>query len=307
MASRVAEKIKLQSVDELLGVPEIAGTQKIEIGRIHAFPNHPFKVLDDEKMDTLVDSIRENGILNPVIVRPDQSGNYEMISGHRRLHAAKIVGLKKVPAIVKEMSDDEAIIKMVDANIQREEILPSERAFSFKMKMEAMSRQGSRVDLTCGTEFHKSGDINKKTRETIGDEAGMTGRQVTKYIRLTELIPELLDYVDIKKITIAMAVDLSYLDEQVQKWVYEYFKENGFLKPVQVEALKNYPNLSNVTQFSVISIMNDALPKKSKESKLSFSAKKLDKYFPPQYSTKERENIIIQLLEQWSADQIQSE
>ena len=122
MASRVAGKIKLQSVDELLGVPEIAGTQEIEIGRIHAFPNHPFKVLDDEKMDTLVDSIRENGILNPVIVRPDQSGNYEMISGHRRLHAAKIVGLKKVPAIVKEMSDDEAIIKMVDANIQREEI-----------------------------------------------------------------------------------------------------------------------------------------------------------------------------------------
>ena len=156
MASRVAGKIKLQSVDELLGVPEIAGTQKIEIGRIHAFPNHPFKVLDDEKMDTLVDSIRENGILNPVIVRPDQSGNYEMISGHRRLHAAKIVGLKKVSAIVKEMSDDEAIIKMVDANIQREEILPSERAFSFKMKMEAMSCQGSRVDLTCGTEFHKS-------------------------------------------------------------------------------------------------------------------------------------------------------
>ena len=307
MASRVAGKIKLQSVDELLGVPEIAGTQEIEIGRIHAFPNHPFKVLDDEKMDTLVDSIRENGILNPVIVRPDQSGNYEMISGHRRLHAAGIVGLQKIPAIVKEMSDDEAIIKMVDANIQREEILPSERAFSFKMKMEAMSRQGSRVDLTCGTEFHKSGDINKKTRETIGDEAGMTGRQVTKYIRLTELIPELLDYVDIKKITIAMGVDLSYLDEQVQKWVYEYFKENGFLKPVQVDALKNYPNLSNATQFSVISIMNDALPKKSKDAKLSFSAKKLDKFFPPHYSVKERENIIIQLLEQWSADQVQSE
>ena len=307
MAGRVAGKIKLQTVEEVLGVPAIAGTQEIELGRIHAFPNHPFKVLDDERMDMLVESIRENGILNPVIVRPDKNGDYEMISGHRRLHAAGIVGLSKIPAIVKEMSDDEAIIKMVDANIQREEILPSERAFSFKMKMEAMSRQGSRVDLTCGTEFHKSGDINKKTRETIGDEAGMTGRQVTKYIRLTELIPELLDYVDIKKITIAMAVDLSYLDEQVQKWVYEYFKENGFLKPVQVEALKNYPNLSNVTQFSVISIMNDALPKKSKESKLSFSAKKLDKYFPPQYSTKERENIIIQLLEQWSADQVQSE
>lgn len=301
MSSRVAGKIKLQSVDELLGVPEIAGTQEIEIGRIHAFPNHPFKVLDDEKMDTLVDSIRENGILNPVIVRPDQSGNYEMISGHRRLHAAKIVGLKKVPAIVKEMSDDEAIIKMVDANIQREEILPSERAFSFKMKMEAMSRQGQRNDLTSGQ------NVPKLTSDVIGEENGMSGRQVKRYIRLTELIPELLECTDNKKIGLVMAVDLSYLDEQVQKWVYEYFKENGFLKPVQVEALKNYPNLSNVTQFSVISIMNDALPKKSKESKLSFSAKKLDKYFPPQYSTKERESIIIQLLEQWSADQVQSE
>ena len=301
MASRVAGKIKLQSVDELLGVPEIAGTQEIEIRRIHAFPNHPFKVLDDEKMDTLVDSIRENGILNPVIVRPDQSGNYEMISGHRRLHAAKIVGLKKVPAIVKEMSDDEAIIKMVDANIQREEILPSEWAFSFMMKMEAMSRQGQRNDLTSGQ------NVPKLTSDVIGEENGMSGRQVKRYIRLTELIPELLECTDNKKIGLVMAVDLSYLDEQVQKWVYEYFKENGFLKPVQVEALKNYPNLSNVTQFSVISIMNDALPKKSKESKLSFSAKKLDKYFPPQYSTKERENIIIQLLEQWSADQVQSE
>lgn len=136
MASRVAGKIQLQSVDELLGVPEIAGTQEIKIGRIHSFPTHPFKVLDDEKMDTLVNSIRENGILNPVIVRPDNSGDYEMISGHRRLHAAGIAGLNKVTAIVKEMSDDEATIIMVDANVQREEILPSERAFSLKMKMD---------------------------------------------------------------------------------------------------------------------------------------------------------------------------
>ena len=157
MASRVAGKIKLQSVDELLGVPEIAGTQEIEIGRIHAFPNHPFKVLDDEKMDTLVDSIRKNGILNPVIVRPDQSGNYEMISGHRRLHAARIVGLKKIPAIVKEMSDDEAIIKMVDANIQREEILPSEKAFAYKMKLDALKRTAGRpMYLWYTMSFHSS-------------------------------------------------------------------------------------------------------------------------------------------------------
>ncbi len=297
MASRVAGKIKLQSVDELLGVPEIAGTQEIEIGRIHEFPNHPFKVLDDEKMDTLVDSIRENGILNPVIVRPDQSGNYEMISGHRRLHAAGIAGLKKVPAIVKEMSDDEAIINMVDANIQREEILPSERAFSFKMKMEAMSRQGKRNDLTSGH------NVPKLTTEEIGEENGMSGRQVKRYIRLTELIPELLEFVDSKKIGLVMAVDLSYLDEQIQKWVYEYFKDNGFLKPVQVEALKNYSNLSNATQQSVISIMNDALPKKSTCAKITFSERKLDKYFPSHFSSKERENIIIQLLEKWSEEQ----
>ena len=303
MANRVAGKIKLQSVDQLLGVPEISGTQEIDIVRIHAFPNHPFKVLDDERMDLLVDSIRENGVLNPVIVRPDQTGDYEMISGHRRLHAAGIAGLQKIPAIVKEMSDDEAIINMVDANIQREEILPSERAFSFKMKMEAMSRQGSRVDLTCGTEFHKLDAMNKKTRETIGDEAGMTGRQVTKYIRLTELISSILDLVDSKKITLTMGVDLSYLDEQVQKWVYEYYRDNGFLKPVQVEVLRNQQKLSNASQYSVISIMNDALPKKNAAAKVSFSEKKLDKYFPSHYSAKDRETVIIQLLEQWSEAQ----
>lgn len=297
MASRVAGKIKLQSVDELLGVPEVAGTQEIEIGRIHSFPNHPFKVLDDEKMDTLVESIRENGILNPVIVRPDNSGDYEMISGHRRLHAAGIAGLKKVPAIVKEMSDDEAIINMVDANIQREEILPSERAFSLKMKMDAVKRQGKRSDLTSDHNGPKLAAVE------VGETVGISPTQVKRYIRLTELIPELLDYVDSKKIGLVIAVDLSYLDEQIQKWVYEYYKDNGFLKPVQVEALKNYPNLSNATQQSVISIMNDALPKKSVSAKITFSEKKLDKYFPSHFSSKDRENIIIQLLEKWSEEQ----
>ena len=239
MAGRVAGKIKLQTVDELLGVPEIAGTQEIQLGRIHAFPNHPFKVLDDERMDTLVESIRENGILNPVIVRPDKNGDYEMISGHRRLHAAGIVGLSKIPAIVKEMSDDEAIIKMVDANIQREEILPSERAFSLKMKMDAMRRQGCRSDLTSGN------DCQKWSSDEIGESVGLKGRQVRNYVRLTYLLPEILELVDQKKLQFVIAVDLSYLDEQIQKWVYEYIKENGFIKPVQISALKNYPNLSN--------------------------------------------------------------
>ena len=324
MASRVAGKIKLQSVDELLGVPEIAGTQEIELGRIHAFPNHPFKVLDDERMDMLVESIRENGILNPVIVRPDKNGDYEMISGHRRLHAAGIVGLSKIPAIVKEMSDDEAIIKMVDANIQREEILPSERAFSFKMKMEAMSRQREEImpsekafaykmkleamKRTAGRPTKENACHNGthlRSDQELALQVGDSARSIQRYIRLTELIPELLECIDNKKLGLVIAVDLSYLDVQVQKWVYEYFKENGFLKPVQVEALKNHSNLSNASQHMIITILNEALPKKSTAAKVSLSEKKLDKYFPPHYSAKDRENVIIQLLEQWSTQQAQ--
>ena len=303
MGSRVAGKIKLQSVDELLGVPEIAGTQEIELGRIHSFPNHPFKVLDDEKMDTLVESIRENGILNPVIVRPDQNGDYEMISGHRRLHAAGIVGLKKVPAIVKEMSDDEAIIKMVDANIQREEILPSEKAYAYKMKLEAMKRSAGRPtkENACQSGTHLRSD------QELASQVGESARSIQRYIRLTYLVPELLEMIDLKKLQFVMAVDISYFDEQIQNWICEYIKDNGFIKPVQISALKNYPNLSKANQFSVISIMNDALPKKSTSAKVSLSEKKLDKYFPPHFSAKERENVIIQLLEQWSAEQKQTE
>ncbi len=303
MGSRVAGKIKLQSVDELLGVPEIAGTQEIELGRIHSFPNHPFKVLDDEKMDTLVESIRENGILNPVIVRPDQNGDYEMISGHRRLHAAGIVGLKKVPAIVKEMSDDEAIIKMVDANIQREEILPSEKAYAYKMKLEAMKRSAGRPtkENACQSGTHLRSD------QELASQVGESARSIQRYIRLTYLVPELLEMIDLKKLQFVMAVDISYFDEQIQNWICEYIKDNGFIKPVQISALKNYPNLSKANQFSVISIMNDALPKKSSSAKVSLSEKKLDKYFPPHFSAKERENVIIQLLEQWSAEQKQAE
>ena len=303
MGSRVAGKIKLQSVDELLGVPEIAGTQEIEIGRIHAFPNHPFKVLDDEKMDTLVESIRENGILNPVIVRPDQNGDYEMISGHRRLHAAGIVGLKKVPAIVKEMSDDEAIIKMVDANIQREEILPSEKAYAYKMKLEAMKRSAGRPtkENACQSGTHLRSD------QELASQVGESARSIQRYIRLTYLVPELLEMIDLKKLQFVMAVDISYFDEQIQNWICEYIKDNGFIKPVQISALKNYPNLSKANQFSVISIMNDALPKKSSSAKVSLSEKKLDKYFPSHFTAKERENVIIQLLEQWSAEQKQTE
>ena len=276
--------------------------ENLKISDISDFPDHPFKVVIDDNMKKLSKSIEEYGVLVPVLVRPKQDGKYEMISGHRRKKASELAQKESIPCIIRELTDDEATIIMVDANVQREEILPSERAFSLKMKMDAMRRQGARVDVegTCGNDCHKLGI---KTADIVGDTVGLKGRQVRNYVRLTYLSPELLEMVDQKKIQFVIAVDLSYLDEQIQKWVYEYIKDNGFIKAVQIAALKNYPNLSNATQQSIISIMNDALPKKSVSDKITFSEKKLDKYFPSHFSSKDRENIIIQLLEKWSEEQ----
>lgn len=268
------EKIHFESVEELLGAPITKeGASEIKIEQIFPFENHPFKVLDDDRMTELVDSIKLNGVLSPVIVRPDDEGTYEMISGHRRMHAAKLAGLTTIPAIVKEMTNDEAVVLMVDANIQREEILPSERAFSLKMKMDAMNRQGQRTDLTLGRE------VPKWSHEEIGEEAGISGRQVKRYIRLTELVPDLLDLVDEKKLGMMLAVDISFFDKEIQHWLYEYIKDNGFLKPVQVEALKNAPNIENVTQYTMIQLLNEALPEKKTCGKVSLSEKKLDSTF----------------------------
>ncbi len=299
MAGRVnvASKIKLQTVEQLLGVPDIAGTSEIEVDKIYPFKDHPFKVLDDEKMDDLVSSIKLNGVLNPVIVRPSNSGHYEMISGHRRLHASKLAGLQKIPAIIKEMTDDESVIVMVDANIQREEILPSEKAFALRMKLEAVKHQGtSRTEC----EKQKAGELSCYE---VGEGYGLKGRQVLKYIRLTYLSPVLLELIDAKKIGISMGADISYFDSEVQTWIYEYIKDNGFLKPQQVEILKEQKNLSNMTQYIVISLMNSALPEKKPSAKVSLSEKKLNQYFPPHYSARQREEVILKLLKQWKAGQ----
>ena len=298
MASRVGEKIKLTSIDELLCVPEMKGTVEIELGLISAFENHPFRVVDDEKMEELVESIRQQGILSPVLVRPDDEGGYEMISGHRRLHAATIVGLKKIPALVKELTDDEATIAMVNANLQREEILPSERGFSLKMKMDAMRHQGS-----CRHDVAKLSVVERKTATIVGEGSGLTGRSVQRYIRLTELIPELLELVDTKRLSLVNGVDISYFDKEVQKWLYEYIKDNGNLKPEQIAALKEQRNLENMTQYTVITILNNAVSQKSTVKKVSFSEKKLKKYFPEDYPASKCERIITELLEKWKAEQ----
>ena len=296
------EKLHFESVQELLGAPvDNEGTQEIRIDQIYPFENHPFKVLDDDKMTDLVESIKENGILVPVLVRPDDEGSYEMISGHRRLHAAKAAGLSTIPAVIKEMTNDEATIAMVDANIQREEILPSERAYSLKMKMDAMRRQGARIDLIDGTSDTECRKLN--TAEIVGEECGMKQVQVRKYVRLSELIQELMNLVDEKKVPIVLGVELSYLDHDIQGWVYEYIKEYGFLKKEQVEALRKQANPENMTQFTVISIMNDALPGNKASGRVNLSEKKLDKYFPSHVSANERERVILNLLQKWKEEQ----
>ena len=300
MKNRSGEKIKLASIDELLGVVNEESAMEIEISKIHPFKNHPFKVLDDEKMQDLVESVRINGVLTPVLLRMDENEDYEMVSGHRRMHAAQLAGLTTIPAIVRELSDDDAIVTMVDANIQREELLPSEKAFAYKMKLDAMKRQGIRTDLTCVQNEHKSG---KKSRELLGEQVGISSVQVTRYIRLTELIPELLDLVDNKKLQFTVAVDISYIDKEVQGWIYEYICDTGFIKPKQIAALRNQLNDGPINQIQMLSIFNNCVMAKKVSRSLTFSEKKLTKYFPDDYTAKDMEQIIESLLEKWMQEQ----
>ena len=300
MKTRSGEKIKMATLEELLGVPGEESASEVEISRIHSFKDHPFKVIDDDKMDDLVDSIRRNGVLTPVILRQDSLNDYEMISGHRRLHAAKLAGLSSIPAFIRDMTDDEAVIYMVDSNIQREELLPSEKAFAYKMKMDAMKRQGKRTDLTSAQNGRKL-----ETADLVGKEYGESRMQVRRYIRLTELIPDLLDMVDRKRLNFTIAVDISYIDKQTQQWLYEYIHENGFIKPNQIAALRKYLNQesSTMTQPLMISILNSVIPVKAPAKKVTLNEPKLMKYFPADYSPKQMEQIIVSLLEQWKNGQ----
>ena len=299
MKNRSGEKIKLASIDELLGVVNEESAMEIEISKIHPFKNHPFKVLDDEKMQDLVESVRINGVLTPVLLRMDENEEYEMVSGHRRMHAAQLAGLTTIPAIVRELSDDDAIVAMVDANIQREELLPSEKAFAYKMKQEAMKHQGSRTDLTLEQNVPKF----KRTTEAIADGTGESSKQIQRYIRLTELIPELLDLVDNKKLQFTVAVDISYIDKEVQEWIYEYISDTGFIKPKQIAALRNQLNDGPINQIQMLSIFNNCVMAKKVSRSLTFSEKKLTKYFPDDYTAKDMEQVIESLLKKWMQEQ----
>lgn len=296
--NRSGEKIKLTSIEELLGVVNEESAMEIEIRTISAFKEHPFKVVNDEKMQELIESIKEKGVLTPVLLRPAGTNHYEMISGHRRMYAAKKAGLTTVPAIVRDMSDDESVIAMVDANIQREELLPSEKAFAYKMKLSAMKRQAGRPTK------NNSGQNDQNltgmvSRDLLAEQVGESSKQIQRYIRLTELIPELLDLVDKKKIAFTVAVDISYIDKEMQGWIYEYIKDAGFIKPNQVAALRKHVAEENVGHNYMISIFNNCIAPKKPNRKVVLQERKLQSYFPADYSQDQMETVIISLLEEW--------
>lgn len=266
---------------------------EMPLSDLHPFEGHPFKVLDDELMAQTVESIKQIGVVSPLIVRPDPEGGYEILSGHRRLHAAQLAGLETVPVIVKEMDDDAAIIFMVDSNLQRENILPSERAFSYKMKLEAMKHQGERGDLT-------SAQVGPKSwaAQVAAEEAGDSKSQVKRYIRLTNLIPEILDMVDEKKIAFNPAVELSYLKPSEQKEFLEamdYAQASPSLS--QAQRLKKLSQEGGCTLDAMCEVMNEI--KKDELDHVTIKNEVLRKYFPKSYTPKQMQDTIIRLLEKW--------
>lgn len=290
----------LTSVDELFTTQEerdIAQRETvidIPLSEISDFPNHPFKVTVDEKMLEMADSIKRYGVLVPAIVRPKQGGGYEMIAGHRRKAASEIAEKPTLNCIVRNLTDDEAIIIMVDSNLQREVILPSEKAFAYKMKLDAMKRQGQRTDLTCATPLHKSD--GKKSREILAEQTGESHEQIRKFIRLTELIPELLDMVDENKIALRPAVELSYLAEKEQRLLYE---EIGYsdCTPSHAQAIKmrKFAEQGQLTAEVISSIMQEEKPNQKEQFRMP--REKISKYFPAGTPAEKIEDTIIKALE----------
>ena len=266
--------------------------QQIPIGELFPFKNHPFKVLDDESMQRTVESVEQYGVLSPLIARPRPEGGYEIISGHRRQHAAQLAGLDALPVIVRQMDDDAAVLLMVDSNLQRENILPSERAFAYKMKLEALKNQGARSDLT-------SVQVAPKlSTEKIGEEVGMSKDNVKRYIRLTNLVPELLDMVDEKKIAFNPAVELSYLDEAQQRDFLEAMNDTQNAPSLsQAQRLKKLAQEGRFSYDVAFAVMGEE--KKDELDKVVIKNDTLRKYFPRSYTPKQMEDTIIKLLEQW--------
>ncbi len=272
--------------------------QQIPIGELFPFKNHPFKVLDDESMQRTVESVEQYGVLSPLIARPRPEGGYEIISGHRRQHAAQLAGLDALPVIVRNMDDDAAVLLMVDSNLQRENILPSERAFAYKMKLEAIKNQGARSDLTSGQIVQKS----KLSIERVAEDAGEGYKTVQRFIRLTNLVPELLDMVDEKKIAFNPAVELSYLDEAQQRDFLEAMNDTQNAPSLsQAQRLKKLAQEGHFSYDVAFAVMGEE--KKDELDKVVIKNDTLRKYFPRSYTPKQMEDTIIKLLEQWQRKQ----
>ena len=304
--SKGSLNVSLKGADDIFSTEESRQeqqreqVQQIPIGELFPFKNHPFKVLDDESMQRTVESVEQYGVLSPLIARPRPEGGYEIISGHRRQHAAQLAGLDALPVIVRQMDDDAAVLLMVDSNLQRENILPSERAFAYKMKLEAIKNQGARSDLTCGQFGHKLNGA--KARDIVADESGDNARNVQRFIRLTNLIPELLDMVDEKKIAFNPAVELSYLDESQQRDFLEAMNDTQNAPSLsQAQRLKKLAQEGHFSYDVAFAVMGEE--KKDELDKVIIKNDTLRKYFPRSYTPKQMEDTIIKLLEQWQRKQ----
>jgi len=297
-----AKKIELASVDDLFSTEEgrqdakLEKIQEIPLSELHPFRNHPFKVKDDEAMMETADSIKQYGVLVPAIARPDPEGGYELVAGHRRHRASELAEKETMPVIVRDLDDDAATIIMVDSNLQRESLLPSERAFAYKMKLDAMKHQGERVDLTCSQVGNKL--EGKKSSEILAEQVGQSKNQIFRYIRLTELIPELLDMVDEKKIALNPAYELSFLKKEEQVDLLDAVdSEQATPSLSQAQRLKKYSQEGHLTLDMMRVIMGEE--KKSDLDRVTFTSDTLRKYFPKSYTPQRMQETIIKLLEAW--------
>ena len=302
--SKGSLNVSLKGADDIFSTEESRQeqqreqVQQIPIGELFPFKNHPFKVLDDESMQRTVESVEQYGVLSPLIARPRPEGGYEIISGHRRQHAAQLAGLDALPVIVRQMDDDAAVLLMVDSNLQRENILPSERAFAYKMKLEAIKNQGARSDLSSGQIVQKS----KLSIERVAEDAGEGYKTVQRFIRLTNLIPELLDMVDEKKIAFNPAVELSYLDESQQRDFLEAMNDTQNAPSLsQAQRLKKLAQEGHFSYDVAFTVMGEE--KKDELDKVVIKNDTLRKYFPRSYTPKQMEDTIIKLLDQWQRKQ----
>lgn len=294
--------VSLTSYDDIFSTeqdrtaPVTEEIRSVPLSQLHPFKDHPFKVLDDDAMSETVESVKQIGVVVPLIARPTEDG-YEIVSGHRRHHAAELAGLETVPVIVREMDDDSAVIFMVDSNLQRENILPSEKALAYKMKLEAMKRQGERKDLQADGTSRQVVD-KLKAADVLGQETGESGRQVQRYIRLTNLIPEVLDMVDQKQIAFNPAVELSYLKPEEQQDFLEAIDMTQTAPSLsQAQRIKKLSQEGACTADAICDVMSEA--KKPEVGRLTFSTDSLRKYFPKSYTAKQMEETIIRLLEQY--------